>query len=756
MYTPEKADKHSSNAPVRQLAAGKAAVQLQDNRPKTVVQQKAAESIVQKKANNTGLPDNLKSGIENLSGYSMDDVKVHYNSAKPAQLQALAYAQGTDIHVAQGQEKHLPHEAWHVVQQKQGRVRPTLQMKGNVNVNDDKGLEKEADVMSGMALKNKNSIANTRSTRTKSLPNICTDDTIQQVANLFQLHLDNSFTATNGSLIEDHANSSFHKLAFQLMKNDKDGAWNFDFGIKEKNQPIQAQLKIGRNWIKVANTIYEKVLENGGDDSIAEILVKWSKDRKKTGRDFESWATAIQAARQAEGQGLRNQGASSGKKILFTLLIIFLLILTLGSGAFLLGANSRYEVRSDMSSSASIARRPLEPLMAPIEIGRMQNLAQTSQVKDIQKIASQVPLQEILENNADIEKLFPDINQLVAFQGDLEQISPQLKALEPVLEKVKSLLEELRPNELENPSNVGLYHEHVFLNPIPNQSPVRDSSPFKQQNKQSPPRLTDIGAMDDGIRPDKQELMHTYEKPVAHYDRDKMKTAALEVAKDFGKYKGITHNCQDYVDAVVTVYKKSGGKEIVPTQRTKITLFFTDMLIEYIGFALDSGVNKAVISELSGLKTPNPPSECAITVSNRLGISSDIIGGTIDTVLHQSIDLGQTGIKVPLDKILCDKNGLEMTVNYVNAQLDKQIAIHEEGKTTLREVLCTPKGKQDRNVLFGVLFELARVKGGPQILAGVPNFIKSDELAKNKLMTSLTERLAKNLFDKLNMAGLCK
>ena len=102
---------------------------------------------VQKKANTTGLPDNLKSGVENLSGIDISDVKVHYSSAKPAQLQALAYAQGTDIHVGPGQEKHLPHEAWHVVQQKQGRVQPTVQMKEGVAVNDDKGLETEADVM---------------------------------------------------------------------------------------------------------------------------------------------------------------------------------------------------------------------------------------------------------------------------------------------------------------------------------------------------------------------------------------------------------------------------------------------------------------------------------------------------------------------------------------------------------------------------------------------------------------------------------
>ena len=82
----------------------------------------------------------------------MDDVSVHYNSSKPAQLQALAYAQGTDIHIAPGQEKHLPHEAWHVAQQKQGRVKPTMQMKVGVPVNDDAGLENEADVMGAKAL----------------------------------------------------------------------------------------------------------------------------------------------------------------------------------------------------------------------------------------------------------------------------------------------------------------------------------------------------------------------------------------------------------------------------------------------------------------------------------------------------------------------------------------------------------------------------------------------------------------------------
>lgn len=107
---------------------------------------------IQRQENNTGLPDNLKSGMEKLSGHSLDDVRVHRNSDKPAQLQAHAYAQGTNIHLGPGQEKHLPHELGHVVQQKEGRVKPTIQMKGKVNVNDDKGLEKEADIMGAKAL----------------------------------------------------------------------------------------------------------------------------------------------------------------------------------------------------------------------------------------------------------------------------------------------------------------------------------------------------------------------------------------------------------------------------------------------------------------------------------------------------------------------------------------------------------------------------------------------------------------------------
>lgn len=83
----------------------------------------------------------MKTQYENVSGLSFDDVRVHYNSSKPAQLQALAYTQGNQVFIGSGQRKHLGHELGHVVQQKQGRVLPSTWLQG-VAVNDDAILER--------------------------------------------------------------------------------------------------------------------------------------------------------------------------------------------------------------------------------------------------------------------------------------------------------------------------------------------------------------------------------------------------------------------------------------------------------------------------------------------------------------------------------------------------------------------------------------------------------------------------------------
>lgn len=62
--------------------------------------QQNQNKTIQKKENKTGIPDKLISGIKNISCYSMNDIKEHYNSDKPDWVQTHAYSQSTDVPVA--------------------------------------------------------------------------------------------------------------------------------------------------------------------------------------------------------------------------------------------------------------------------------------------------------------------------------------------------------------------------------------------------------------------------------------------------------------------------------------------------------------------------------------------------------------------------------------------------------------------------------------------------------------------------------
>lgn len=96
--------------------------------------------------NTTGIPDKMKQQYEAYSGMSFDGVRVHYNSDKPLQMQALAYTQADHVYVAPGQERHLGHELGHIVQQRRGQVQPTGSLNGQA-VNDSPTLEYEADMI---------------------------------------------------------------------------------------------------------------------------------------------------------------------------------------------------------------------------------------------------------------------------------------------------------------------------------------------------------------------------------------------------------------------------------------------------------------------------------------------------------------------------------------------------------------------------------------------------------------------------------
>jgi hypothetical protein len=120
----------------------------------------AVENAAQSGSISTALPQRLRGGLERLSGLDLAAVRVRYNSARPARLGALAYTKGSEIYLGPGQERHLPHEGWHVVQQRQGRVAATVQAMESptgataaVGLNDDDALEREADAMGAKALR---------------------------------------------------------------------------------------------------------------------------------------------------------------------------------------------------------------------------------------------------------------------------------------------------------------------------------------------------------------------------------------------------------------------------------------------------------------------------------------------------------------------------------------------------------------------------------------------------------------------------
>ena len=97
------------------------------------------------------LPDGVRGKMEGALGMDFSRVRVHEGPQARA-MGALAYTQGTDIHFAPGQyqphsqrgQELIGHELTHVVQQAEGRVQATRQMKG-VGLNDNPALEREAD-----------------------------------------------------------------------------------------------------------------------------------------------------------------------------------------------------------------------------------------------------------------------------------------------------------------------------------------------------------------------------------------------------------------------------------------------------------------------------------------------------------------------------------------------------------------------------------------------------------------------------------
>jgi hypothetical protein len=60
------------------------------------------------------LPEQLRAGIERMSGGDLSGVQIHSNSALPASVGALADTRAQNIHLAPAEDHHLPRESRHM------------------------------------------------------------------------------------------------------------------------------------------------------------------------------------------------------------------------------------------------------------------------------------------------------------------------------------------------------------------------------------------------------------------------------------------------------------------------------------------------------------------------------------------------------------------------------------------------------------------------------------------------------------------
>jgi hypothetical protein len=220
---------------------------------------------------------------------------VHYNSTKPADVGALAYTQGTNIHVAPGQERHLPHEAWHVVQQAQGRVKPTTQLKEGVPINDDAKLENEANVLGSEAAHVKGETNNSRPVHLfGSLVQHADSEMDTEVAQTSAFFTADSFeTCTTVGIVQmtprpedDRVNYVKGKLQTILRKAARG---NVDPDILATDENINQLLKLLRiNASKSDETERER-----WDKWVKRVLNRISKGAVHLAKSLKYWKTKI-------------------------------------------------------------------------------------------------------------------------------------------------------------------------------------------------------------------------------------------------------------------------------------------------------------------------------------------------------------------------------------------------------------------------------------------------------------------------------
>jgi hypothetical protein len=156
----------------------------------------------------TNMPEDVKSKMENSFGTDFSDVSIHENSDQATQIGALAYTQGSNVHFAPGQfepnsqkgQELLGHELTHVVQQREGLVKPDTEQHKGLNINSDTSLEKEADEAGAKAAQGK--MANVRGS----------GNGVQKAKNDLQKQSDMTNIFANEKVKKEYIDNTKHRL----------------------------------------------------------------------------------------------------------------------------------------------------------------------------------------------------------------------------------------------------------------------------------------------------------------------------------------------------------------------------------------------------------------------------------------------------------------------------------------------------------------------------------------------------------------
>lgn len=198
-----------------------------------IIQKKEGKSFVKPKGDansfsppttsgkqNKSLPSKLQSNMESSLGQDFSNVGIHTNSQKAVQMKARAFTQSEQIHFAPGEfnpgstsgQNLIGHEFTHIAQQRAGVVKPTKALKKGEMINDDRGLESEADNFGRKAARGE-AVSKYRSA---SLGMRSSVRTAQAKSNVMQMAIDTfggSWDTDEYKTVQDEANGTVYDPA---------------------------------------------------------------------------------------------------------------------------------------------------------------------------------------------------------------------------------------------------------------------------------------------------------------------------------------------------------------------------------------------------------------------------------------------------------------------------------------------------------------------------------------------------------------